>query len=308
MKRIALFGGTGFVGSYLVDALVEAGMAPVALVRPGHEARLRHPDHCEMVPGDVENAETVDAVLRNADAAIYNIGLLREFPSRGITFEAMHYEAPVRIMQAAEGAGVRRFVLMSANGVRAEGTAYQVTKFKAEEYLKQTRLDWTVFRPSVIFGDPRGRNEFATQLARDVVVPPLPAPLFFDRMAFWKAGEFALSPVHVTDVAQAFVQSLARPDLHGRTLPLGGPQALSWREILRIIADALGRRKMMLPVPAAGVSGAAALLDRFESFPLTRDQLKMLLEGNICSDEAFSQFGIAAKPFDSAHLGYLKNL
>ncbi len=308
MKRIALFGGTGFVGSYLVDALVEAGMTPLALVRPGHESRLRHRDRCEVVHGDVEDSGAIDAVLRDADAAIYNIGLLREFPTRGITFEAMHHRAPTRIMRAAERAGVRRFLLMSANGVRADGTTYQTTKYHAEQSLKQTALDWTVFRPSVIFGDPRGRNEFASQLARDVILPPLPAPLFFKGLGLRQAGEFALSPVHVTDVAQAFVRSLSQPDLRGRVLPLGGPQAVSWREILRTIARTLEHRKIMLPAPATAISAAAKLLDQFEFFPLTRDQLNMLMEGNTCPDEAFSLFGITPRPFDPDHLAYLSHL
>ena len=93
---------------------------------------------------------------------------------------------------------------MSANGVKADGTPYQVTKYEAEEYLKASGLDWTIFRPSVIFGDPGERMEFATQLASDIIRPPLPAPLFFDGVSPLNAGQFRLSPVHVEDVAQAF--------------------------------------------------------------------------------------------------------
>lgn len=171
--RIALFGGTGFVGSYLLDALLQAGMQPAVLVRPGHESRLRRRDHCDVVSGNLEDPVSVDAVLRGAEAVIYNIGILREFPARGITFEELHYHAVKRIMQAAERAGVKRFVLMSANGVEAHGTPYQVSKYKAEQSLPFTARDWTVFRPSMIFGN---RNEYATQLARDIVASPLPAP------------------------------------------------------------------------------------------------------------------------------------
>ena len=303
--RVALFGGTGYVGSYLIDALLQAGMQPVVLARPGHESRVRHRHSCDVVGGDLEDTAALDAVMRDADAAIYNIGILREFPERDITFEELHYRAAKRIMRAAERAGVRRFLLMSANGVKAQGTPYQESKFRAEQFLSETSMDWTVFRPSVIFGNPRGRNEFATQLARDIVASPLPAPLFFGGLAPWNAGEFALSPVHVEDVASAFVNSLNTAETYGEILALGGPRSVSWRTILQHICSAVGRQKTMIPVPALGVSAVAALLDRFESFPITRDQIQMLLEGNTCGDGAFALLDIEPKPFDAEHLKYL---
>jgi NADH dehydrogenase len=166
-------------------------------------------------------------------------------------------------------------------------------------------MDWTVFRPSVIFGNPRGRNEFATQLARDIVASPLPAPLFYGGLFPSGAGEFAMSPVHVQDVAEAFVKALTTPETIDQVLHLGGPRSVSWRQILTDIAKAVGRRKLMLPVPALGVSAVAALLDRFESFPVTRDQLQMLLEDNTCGDGAFALLGIEPARFGPEQLGYL---
>jgi NADH dehydrogenase len=303
--RIALFGGTGFVGSYLVDALVAADIRPVLLVRSGHESRVRHPERCEVITGDVADADAVARVIDGADAVIFNIGLLREFPSRGVTFQAMHLDAACRTIDTAVASGVKRYLLMSANGVKAQGTPYQHTKYEAEQYLAGTDLEWTVFRPSVIFGDPRGRMEFATQLSRDIVQPPLPAPLFFPGLLPHRAGEFQLSPVHVEDVADAFVEALRRPETAGRILHLGGPATLSWRQILTTIAAASGKRKLMMPVPGVGVSAAATLLDRFESFPITRDQIRMLMEGNACGPEDLEGLGIAPKPFDRKHLRYL---
>jgi NADH dehydrogenase len=303
--RVALFGGTGYVGSYLVDELLQAGMQPVVLVRPGHESRVRHRRICQVVSGDLQNTAAVDEVLRGADAAIYNVGILREFPERGISFRELQQDAACRVIQAAERAGVKRFLLMSANGVKASGTPYQESKFAAEQCLADTSTDWTVFRPSVIFGNPRGRSEFATQLARDVVASPLPAPLFYGGVIPWGAGEFAMSPVHVRDVARAFVKALTTPETIGQILPLGGPRSVSWRQILTEIAAAVGREKRMVPVPAMGVSAVAMLLDRFESFPVTRDQLQMLLEGNTCGDGAFALLGIEPTPFNAEQLGYL---
>ena len=103
--KVAILGATGFVGSYIVDALVAAGHTPRALVRPGSEPKLRHRDRCEIVPGDVKDAGAVARLMTGADAAIYNIGLIRDFPDQGITFEAMHYQGAVRAIDAARDAG-----------------------------------------------------------------------------------------------------------------------------------------------------------------------------------------------------------
>jgi NADH dehydrogenase len=305
--RVALFGGTGFVGGYLIDELLAQGHHPVVLVRPGSEGRLREPARCTPVSGDVSGVQAVSATLEGCDAAIYNIGILREVPVRGITYQALHFEGAKRAMDLAGEVGVPRFLLMSANGVKAEGTAYQRTKYMAEQYLETTDLEWTIFRPSVIFGDPRGRMEFATQLYQEVIRPPMPAPLFFDGLVPMDAGGFQMSPVHVRDVATAFIKSLALPETIGRIVPLCGPDALSWRAILETIATAVGTQKLMVPAPAWGVKAAATLLDQFAFFPVTRDQITMLMEGNTCdSRDIFGTLGIDPVAFTSDSLSYLQ--
>ena len=304
--KVAVFGGTGFVGSYLVDALVVAGHQPVVLVREGNEHRLNQAEHCTLITGDILTQTAIEAALDGADAAIYNIGILREFPHRGITFNELHYQAPVRVIDAAVAAGVKRFLLMSANGVKEHGTTYQQTKYRTEQYLKETALDWTIFRPSVIFGDPRGRMEFATQLARDIIDSPLPAPLFFDGLLPTGAGQFKMSPVHIENVAQAFVNSLDNHAEIGKVYRLGGGDSLTWQEILNRIASAKGKRKLMLPVPALGVSAAASLLDRFEAFPITHDQITMLMEGNACPADDLVELGITPIAFNKETLSYLQ--
>lgn len=304
--KVAVFGGTGFVGSYLVDALVAAGHHPVVLVREGSEHRLNQAEHCTLVTGDLDSEAAIEATLDGADAAIYNIGILREFPRRGITFNKLQYQAPLRVIDAAVAAGVKRFLLMSANGIKELGTAYQQTKYRTEQYLMETTLDWTIFRPSVIFGDPRGRMEFATQLARDIIDSPLPAPLFFDGLLPTGAGQFRMSPVHVENVAQAFVNSLDNDAAIGMLYRLGGEDSLTWQEILTRIASAKGKHKLMLPVPAIGVSMAASMLDRFEAFPITQDQITMLLEGNICPADDLVKLDVAPIAFNAETLAYLQ--
>jgi uncharacterized protein YbjT (DUF2867 family) len=305
--KVAVFGGTGFVGSYIVDSLLAHGHTPRLLVRPGSESKVEQRERCELVPGEIGQPEAVAECMAGADAAIYNIGLIRELPKQGITWEAMHYNGAVTAMDAATRAGVRRFVLMSANGAKPEGTGYQSTKYRAEQYLAGSGLDWTVFRPSIVFGPPRGRLEFCSMLQAQMMAPPIPAPLFYEGVWPAGAGRFLMSPVAVEDVAEAFVRALDTPASHGRIFPLGGPEALEWREILRVIAAASGKRKVMLPAPAGVIRAVASLLDRFEWFPITRDQVQMLLEGNAADGrEAWELFGITPRRFEVEALAYLR--
>ncbi len=305
--KVTVFGGTGYVGGYLIDELLDKGHHPVLLVRPGSRHKVRHRERCTLIDGDIASPETIRTALSGTDAVIYNIGILREFPSSGVTYEALHFEGARRTMDAAEEVGVRRFLLMSANGVKADGTGYQRSKYMAEQYLKTTALNWTVFRPSVLFGEPRGRMEFATQLYRDILRSPLPAPLFYEGLLPVNAGEFRMSPVYVKDVASVFVQALDMPETAGHIFALCGPASLSWKEILKTIADAVGITKRGFPAPVLLLKGLAAALDQFAFFPITRDQLTMLMEGNTCDGHnAFQTFDLEPAPFDTASLSYLQ--
>ena len=305
--KVTIFGGSGYVGSYLIDELLEKGHHPILLIRPESRHKVNHRQHCTLIDGDIADPEAVHAAVSGADAVIYNIGILREFPVQGVTYQALHLEGARRAMDATEDAGVRRFLLMSANGVKADGTGYQRTKYEAEQYLKTTSLQWTIFRPSVLFGDPRGRMEFATQLYRDIVCSPLPAPLFYDGLLPVNAGMFRMSPVHVKDVATVFVKALNMPETTGQIYELCGPQALSWKDILQMIAAAAGTSKRTLPAPAILLKVLAAALDQYAFFPITRDQLTMLMEGNTCGgQDAFQTFGLEPAPFDTTRLSYLQ--
>jgi uncharacterized protein YbjT (DUF2867 family) len=224
----------------------------------------------------------LDRCLEGSDAVIYLIGILREFPSRGVTFDALQRVGVEDTIAAAKRQGWDRFILMSANGVHVEGTPYQRSKALAEAALKASGLRWTIFRPSVIFGDPDGRMEFCSQLKKDIIDSPMPAPLFYSGLIPKNAGGFELAPVHVDDVAAAFVLALTESRTESQTYSLCGPQRLSWKAILTTIAAASGKTKLMLPAPAMAIKATAGLLDRYPWFPISRDQIKMLMEGNVC--------------------------
>ncbi len=303
--KVAIVGGTGFIGSYLVDALLDAGHTPRLLVRPGSAAKLRQAERCETVEGDASDEAALAKLVEGCDAASFNIGILREERSKGVTFDEMQHRAARRTIDAAKAAGVRRFLLMSANGVRADGNAYQRTKFAAEEAAKASGLDVTIFRPSVVFGDPRGLMEIATQLYQDVVRLPIPAPGFISGFSP-SSSTVTMSPVHVKDVTDAMVAALGDDSTIGRTFVLGGPESLSWSEMIRRVAAAAARSKWVLPAPVPLVRIPVALLDWIPGFPLTTDQLDMLVEGNdAATDDIKALIDREPQAFDTDHLAYI---
>ena len=305
--KVAVFGGTGFVGSYIVDNLIEKGHFPKLLVRQGSESKVASSEKCEIIDGDINNESSIKKTIAGSDAVIYSVGIIREFKSKGITFENLHFDGAVKCIHAAHDCGVSRFILMSANGVCPDGTGYQKTKWMSEQYLKNTNLDWTIFRPSTIFGDPRGsgRPEFCSQLKKDMIGLPFPAPLFHEGLNPFDAGNFSMSPIHIKDVAKSFVGSINNKNLVGKIIELGG-ESFTWKEIIKKIGAAAGKNKFMIPAPVIAVKSIATIFDRFSWFPVTADQLTMLVEGNTCdSSKFFEENNLEPILFNEENLAYL---
>jgi len=305
--RVAMIGGTGFVGSYIVDALLKQGHDVSVLVRPGSEHKVRHSALARIVSGTIDSTTSIDDLVAGRDAVIYCVGILRELPRKGITFEATQFDGVANTVDAAQKNGVRRFLLMSANGVKSPGTRYQETKKRAEDRVLMSDLGATIFRTNVIFGDPRGQMEFATQLFQDMVDKPIPAVGFFSGLTP-TGGAVLMSPVHVEDVASAFVNSLTDDSTIGEIYNLGGPDILSWTEMIRCIAAATGRKKWVIPMPIALMKLAAIVFDWLPFFPVTRDQLTMLAEGNTADPDVIeSLIGKSPTVFSVEHLDYLND-
>jgi len=309
-QNVAVFGGTGFVGSYILESLVRKKYHPVILARAGSEKKIQiNRGLCHTFSGSINNLDKIKRILEFSNSVIYNIGIIREFPRRGISFEQLHFFAVKKIIDLCPKYGIKRFVLMSANGVELDKTGYQYFKLKAEEYLKQSDLDWTIFRPSVVFGNPNGKMEFCTELKEQIIKLPFPAPLFFDKFDIFNAGNFQFSPIHVENVADFFVKSLSRDEAIKKTFELGGLDSFSWKEILVHISNAARIKKFFVPAPVISVKLAAFFFERFEFFPISRDQITMLLEGNTCdSKEYFKEFDIEPKKFNADNLEYLNEV
>ena len=291
------------MGEYIIDELMESGYSVKMIKR---EQSASHPKAgCLEVAIDLYS-ELLCEQLRGCDCVIYNIGIIREFPSKGISFKGLHQDLAVHAIDMAQKAGVRKFILMTANGVERRLTDYEKTKYKSEQHLMSSKMQWTIFRPSVIFGNPNEKMEFCTQVKRDMVRFPLPLPMFFSGINIFSAGLFRVSPIHVKNVAQFFVKAIDKEDSNQEIYELGGTTSYSWREMLQIISDACGKRKWSVPVPIGAVKLAALVFDRFNWFPVTRDQLTMLAQGNVCeSGKYYSDFNVDEITFDIENLGYL---
>ena len=303
--QVAIFGGTGFVGNYIIDELLEQKYNVNVLLRNGSEDKLPNKDKCKLFYGDINDINIVEDIIKESDLIIYNIGIIREFRSKNITYKSLHYDGVKLTIDLAKKYGIKRYILMSANGVCPDGTGYQVSKYKAEVYLRSNIRDWTIIRPSLIFGDSKGKKEFCSELKKDMLSLPIPAPLFFSGINILKAGKFKMSPIHVKDVAKIFVSSINNNHSFKKVYKLGNDD-YNWKQIIKIISSAYNKQKIMLPVPALFVITIALFLDRFEWFPISRDQIVMLLESNTCNSNAiFKRYNINPIKFESKNLNYL---
>jgi NADH dehydrogenase len=266
-------GGTGFVGEHVCHALRERGHKIRLLA---HHRTAHEEDGVEQLEGDVTRLESFAVELSGCDAVINLIGIIREFPSQGITFDRLHVQATANMLEAARRAGVKRYLQMSALGTRPDAVStYHQTKWQAEELVRNSALEWTIFRPSLIFGP---HDAFINMLAAQLKLAPV--------MPVIGSGTYRLQPIHAADVARCFADALEKPETAGQTYELCGNDRVSYQELLDMIAEALGRPKPLTPhLPLGLMKMVIPVMQNVPQFPITMDQLQMLLEESICGDE-----------------------
>jgi len=291
MQRIFVTGGTGFVGKHVIRALLAHGFLVRCLVRPGSEEDLRGFEAIDRVPGDALDTRELAPSVEGCAAIVHLVGIIREQPMRGVTFDRLHREATAQMVDVARRAGVKRFVHMSALGTRADArSGYHRSKWAAEEIVRDSGLDWTILRPSVIYG--RGDefvSVFAGMIRRLPVVPVI------------GSGQYPLQPIAVEHVAEGFARSLLAGVHTHQVYELGGPHAYPFVEILDLIGQALGHAKVRkVHAPLGAVRLMTKALQWLPAYPVSSDQLLMLEEGNITDPRRFyADFALEPEPLDA---------
>jgi NADH dehydrogenase len=270
VMRIFIAGGTGFVGAHLVKALREKGHELRLLV---HARSSSAADGIEQIEGDVATLETFAQAAKDCDAVINLVGIIREIPSQGTTFERLHVQATANMLEATRRAGIRRYLQMSALGTRPDAVSrYHATKFRAEELVRSSGLEYTILRPSLIYGP---KDAFINMLAGQLRLTPV--------MPVIGSGTYRLQPIHADDVARCFALALEMPETVGQCYELCGNNRLSYVEMLGAIAFAMGKPvPFKLHVPLGLMKLIIPVMQRLPQFPITMDQLQMLIEENIC--------------------------
>lgn len=311
LTRVALTGATGFVGNAVVRELVARGHKPVCLVRDRPRflsgATRFGPDRVEAVGGDLFDDEALAKAVEGAEACIHLVGIIFENRLRGQTFERIHVEGTRRVVEACKAAGVKRIVHMSALGTRANApSAYHRTKWLAEGYVKDSGLDWTIFRPSIIHGPEGEFMRLMKSFVCDAFVPALgfiPTPL--PVIPYFGDGQNKLQPVSVKDVAHCFVAALSRPQTIGKIYELGGPEAISWKELYRICRETIPGAKHWKPIIGQPVWAAKFLAMTLMKLPVLPNymrfnvgQVQMSQEDSVCDIGPVERdFGIKLRGF-----------
>jgi NADH dehydrogenase len=294
MMKIFLAGGTGFIGGHVCAALLQKGHEIRLLTHRKGDARK---DGVEQVEGDVTRPETFADMVNGCDATINLVGIIREFPGRGVTFEQLHVAATRNVIAAARGAGVPRHLQMSALGARPGAvSAYHRSKFRAEEDVRNSGLDWTIFRPSIVFGP---KDAFVNMLAGYIRSYPA-VPVIGD-------GRYRMQPIAADDVARCFTMALEMPETAGRTYELCGPDRLPYNDMLDTIGRVLGKRQVTkIFNPLLLMKAIVPLLQGFSFFPVTMDQIVMLTEENICDGIWRETFRFEPERFEPGIARYLR--
>ena len=287
--KIFLTGGTGFVGSEVLRQLVASGHSVRALVREGSADKLAVTTGVEIHLGDITDAISLVGGLEGCEAVIHLVGIIREFPGRGVTFKKMHVKGTENVLEAAQEQGVSRYLHMSSNGTRERSnTDYHRTKWQAEKMVRDTGLEWTIFRPSLIFAPG---SEFVHMLSELIRRLPI-VPVIGD-------GQYRMQPVALEEVAASFVKALSMPETINKTYHLGGGESYSYDEILDLTSQAMGKGKATkIHQPLFMIKPMIRVMQKSEHFPITIDQLTMLVEGNVCDPKEWEDaFGLKATSY-----------
>jgi len=304
--RVFVTGGSGFVGWHVVRELLRREYGVNALV---HRKIVRADrETIREIPGDLFNPSSLDSGIRGSEAVIHLVGIIDEKPAEGVTFQRIHVDGTRSVVDAARRNGVKRFIHMSASGTRENAVSeYHRTKWQAEQYVRASGLDWTIFRPGFI----HGKGGFMLQeasWARKKAMPFFAMPYFGAGLLGLRASG-SIEPVCALDVSRAFVDAIDKPQTIGKTYDLVGPNRMTWPEFHRAASTQIvGKRRLTAPVPA----WFALLLANAGLGPLlgfNPDQVIMSQEAPASDMAPFEQdFGWKPNSFESTLALYASKL
>ena len=304
MASILLTGASGFVGSHFLPALVEAGHTVHALVRSeaSRDQLLRRltPAQRERVTtrtGDVTQPVTLVPAIKGIDTVVHLVALPRDW-NGGKDLARVNTQGTANVIEAMRTAGVRRLIHQGALGVSDDPNLhYGSSKARAEKLVARSDLEWTILKPSLLFGERDGFFNIIAALVRPpLVAVPIPA-----------RQKSRFQPMWVGDVAQVAVQVVDRPETIGRSFELGGTEQLTYREMVEEVIRATDRRRIIVPMPLPLIKLVARVSELVRlPFPVASDQLRQLGYDNVTTPDAVeSEFGFRPRPI-RGNLGYLK--
>jgi NADH dehydrogenase len=285
--KILLTGGTGYIGSALRRELKDMGHDVRLLVRRSSAHKVERADEFEIILGDVLDSHACLKAVEGCHAVVNLVGVIREFPNEGTSYEAMHTETTYNLVDAARRVGVERVIQMSGLGARPDATArYHQTKYEAEEIVRKSPMRWTIFRPSVVFGPGDEFHAQLIELAHRPVVPII------------DGGKALLQPVSLRNVVEPMARAVTMPETQGRIFEVGGPERVAFVDLLTQVARHFEVWMNTMKVRSMLLRPAVKMMQRFKSFPLTVDQMVMLLEDNTCDTKPFEEaFGVELDPY-----------
>ncbi|HTS21439.1 MAG TPA: complex I NDUFA9 subunit family protein [Casimicrobiaceae bacterium] len=293
MRRIVVLGGSGFVGRYVVARLVAQGERVVVPTRSRERARhLLLLPTVDVVEANVQDPVTLERLAAGASALVNLVGIINE--SRRGDFDRVHVELARKAIAACRATGVHRLLHMSALNARPEGPSrYLATKGQAEALVASSDLDWTVFRPSVIFGREDSFLNLFARLQRALPV-----------IALACAGA-RFQPVWVADVAEAFVRALGPAETSRERFDLCGPKVYSLRELVAYVGDITGENRLIIPLGAGLARLQARLLELLPGRLMTRDNLASMTLDSVCDCANPAALGGPPTPLEAVVPGYL---
>ena len=296
---VTVFGGSGFIGRYVVQRLARAGwQVRVAVRRPNEALFLKTSgDVGQVTPvaANIRDDRSVAAAVAGADAVINLVGIL--YASGKQSFDAVQAKGAARIAAAAKAAGATRFVQISAIGADpSSDSAYARSKAEGEQAVKLAFANATILRPSIVFGP---EDDFFNRFARMAMMSPV-LPLI-------GGGHTKFQPVYVADVADAVARALEDEGTMGKTYELGGPRSYTFRALMDMLLKEIGRCRLLVPLPFALASLQGAILQMLPIKLLTVDQVRLLKRDNVVGANAlgFKDLGLAPTALETILPSYL---